>query len=153
MQKISIVENSKITGERLVIRKNLKIASNPLIYKSLVAQNSLDNQNLFEVCFSTIPPAIRIQENRYPICDTTGNSTIIQDFYKVQSNPSRHSRFSVNLSNGETSIFFLNFHLAINAQLLTINGQLNKIQKDFRDFILRTDVKFSAVFYSNQYCR
>lgn len=116
---------------------NIKIGSNVVI-----GVNSLINKNLPDGCFAAGMPIKIIRENVYPVRDPKANAAKIQDIFTEYLKLAEYKGLSVNLSYDETTETILCNQLGFDTKSMTVQGQLDDIHEDFRDFLRRRGVKF-----------
>jgi acetyltransferase-like isoleucine patch superfamily enzyme len=116
---------------------NVKIGNNVVI-----GVNSLINKNLPDGCFAAGMPIKIIRENAYPKRDPEANAKKIAAIFEEYTKLCDYKNIKVKLSyNASNETIYCN-GLAYNTQSMEIEGSLDEIQEDFRDFLRRRGVKF-----------
>jgi acetyltransferase-like isoleucine patch superfamily enzyme len=116
---------------------NVKIGNNVVI-----GVNSLINKNLPDGCFAAGMPVKIIRENAYPKRDPEANAAKIKDIFEEYSKLAAYKGIHADLQYDEaTEIIYCNAR-AFNTQTMTVDGALDEVQEDFRDFLRRRGVKF-----------
>lgn len=116
---------------------NIKIGNNVVI-----GVNSLINKNLPDGCFAAGMPIKIIRENVYPNRDPKANAAKIQDIFNEYLKLAEYKGLSVNLSYDEASETIFCNQLGFDTKSMTVQGQLDDVHEDFRDFLRRRGVKF-----------
>jgi acetyltransferase-like isoleucine patch superfamily enzyme len=116
---------------------NVKIGNNVVI-----GVNSLINKNLPDGCFAAGMPVKIIRENAYPNRDPKANAAKIKDIFEEYSKLAAYKGIHADLQYDEaTETIYCNAR-AFNTQTMMVDGALDEVQEDFRDFLRRRGVKF-----------
>jgi len=116
---------------------NVKIGNNIVI-----GVNSLINKNLPDGCFAAGMPIKIIKENVYPNKDANANKIKIEDIIKEYKKLCEYKKLEIDVYyNSEFETIYCN-SLAYNTKTMIIEGELDDIQEDFRDFLRRRGIKF-----------
>lgn len=116
---------------------NIKIGNNVVI-----GVNSLINKNLPDGCFAAGMPVKIIRENVYPNRDPEANAKKIDDIFVEYQKLCDYKNIKAELSYDKINETIYCNGLAYNTKSMEINGDLDDIQEDFRDFLRRRGVKF-----------
>ena len=116
---------------------NVKIGNNVVI-----GVNSLINKNLPDGCFAAGMPVKIIRENVYPNRDPEANAIKIAEIFMEYQKLCDYKNILVELSYDKTNETIYCNGLAYNTKSMKIEGILDEIQEDFRDFLRRRGVKF-----------
>jgi acetyltransferase-like isoleucine patch superfamily enzyme len=116
---------------------NVKIGNNVVI-----GVNSLINKNLPDGCFAAGMPIKIIRENAYPNRNPEANAKKIADIFEEYTKLCDYKNIKAELSYDATNETIYCNGLAYNTQSMEINGALDEVQEDFRDFLRRRGVKF-----------
>lgn len=116
---------------------NIKIGNNVVI-----GVNSLINKNLPDGCFAAGMPIKIIKENVYPNRDEKANKIkiddIITEYQKLCEYKNLKAEIHYKIDN--ETIYCNN--LAYNTKTMVIEGNLDDLQEDFRDYLRRRGIKF-----------
>jgi len=116
---------------------NVKIGNNVVI-----GVNSLINKNLPDGCFAAGIPVKIIKENVYPKRDATLNKNKIDDIIVEYKKLCDYKNLKVKISYDiENEKIYCN-DLAYNTKTMVIEGNLDEVHEDFRDFLRRRGIKF-----------
>ncbi len=116
---------------------NVKIGDNVVI-----GVNSLINKNLPNGCFAAGMPIKIIRENVYPNRDPEANAKKIADIFEEYQKLCDYKNIKAELHYDASNETIYCNGLAYNTQSMEIEGSLDEIQEDFRDFLRRRGVKF-----------
>lgn len=116
---------------------NITIGNNVVI-----GVNSLINKNLPDGCFAAGMPIKIIKENVYPKRDLEANAAKVAEIFEAYHLLSAYKGFKVNLSYDiATETIHCNGR-AFNTKSMTVDGELDSYQEDFRDYLRRRGIKF-----------
>lgn len=116
---------------------NVKIGNNVVI-----GVNSLINKNLPDGCFAAGIPVKIIKENVYPNRNPEENKIKIEDIINEYQKLCAYKNLKPEIHyDTEIETIFCN-KLAYNTKTMVIEGTLDDLQEDFRDFLRRRGVKF-----------
>lgn len=116
---------------------NIKIGDNVVI-----GVNSLINKNLPSGCFAAGMPVKVLKENAYPNRNPEANAKLIENVFEEYQKLCDYKNLKVNLSYDPASEVIYCNNLAFNTKSMTIEGELDELQEDFRDFLRRRGIKF-----------
>jgi acetyltransferase-like isoleucine patch superfamily enzyme len=116
---------------------NVKIGNNVVI-----GVNSLINKNLPDGCFAAGMPIKIIRENVYPNRDPEANAKKIDAIFDEYKKLCDYKNIKAELSYDKPNETIYCNGLAFNTKSMEIEGILDEIQEDFRDFLRRRGVKF-----------
>ncbi len=116
---------------------NIKIGDNVVI-----GVNSLINKNLPSGCFAAGMPVKILKENLYPNRDPEANARKIDDIISEYKKLCEYKRIIAEITYDKLSELLYCNGLAYNTKTMTIEGEPDEIQEDFRDYLRRRGVKF-----------
>jgi len=116
---------------------NIKIGNNVVI-----GVNSLINKNLPDGCFAAGMPVKIIRENVYPNRDPKVNAEKISDIFAEYAKLAHYKGIHAELTYDETSEVIYCNGMGFDTKNMTVQGKLDDVQEDFRDFLRRRGVKF-----------
>ncbi len=116
---------------------NVQIGNNVVI-----GVNSLVNKDLPSGCFAAGIPAKVLRENIYPHRDKAANREQIEKILEEYDKQAAYKELAASLRyDGDLEIVTCNGR-QFDVQNMTIDGELDDVQEDFRDFLRRRGIKF-----------
>lgn len=108
----------------------------------VVATNSVVNKNLPAGCLAGGSPAKVIREKCYPICDKEKNIKKIEEIVEEYGFLSAYKRLKVEIVFDKEQMLLVVNGRTFDLKKMIVDGKLDDVQEDCRDFLRRRGVKF-----------